>query len=196
MVPDTPGANKASSAAAGGCEIKDVATMKKEYDLGLVKVTKNTDSKQFEVYSGEDTHEIRGLGGDHQRHRAFTKELGRGSFGVVLLSCHKQSGKFVAMKKIHYHVPAALEYFMREVNNLLRIGRGHPCIVDMLDVFQDKRANLLYIAMEYYPSGDLEKYRLSQPGACLNEEDMTVVACSLFRGLGHIHTNFMVSAMV
>lgn len=80
-----------------------------------------------------------------------------------------------------------------EANNLLRIGRGHPCVVDMMDVFIDKRATLLYIAMEYYPGGDLEKYRLSRPGGFLNKEDLKIVASSLFGGLKHIHANFMVS---
>ena len=176
---------------SGDCNIKDAATMKDEYELGLVKVVRSSDSSV--VYSGEDTHEIQELGNDQQRQQVFTKALGRGSFGIVLLSCHRQSGKFVAMKKINYHVPAALNYFMREANNLLKIGRGHPCVVDMMDVFIDKRATLLYIAMEYYPGGDLEKYRLSRPGGFLNKEDLKIVASSLFGGLKHIHANFMVS---
>lgn len=80
--------------------------------------------------------------------------LGRGTFGVVKLARHRQTGRSVAIKILDKEIVQE----MRQEKNILReqtvhLLLSHPFVARLYVVFQDKRA--LYFVMEYCPGGEV-----------------------------------------
>lgn len=97
--------------------------------------------------------------------------LGRGTFGVVKLARHRQTGRSVAIKILDKEIVQE----MRQEKNILReqtvhLLMSHPFVARLYVVFQDKRA--LYFVMEYCPGGEVYSLVYDQKNES-DDEDAT-----------------------
>lgn len=101
---------------------------------------------------------------DQERYK-YVKDLGKGSFGrVVLAHDQEEDGRLVAIKLISRR--KYNQYTEREVENHLQLI--HPHIVRLYDVFLTE--HYLGLVLEYADQGDMYSFlvkhrRLSEPGA-------------------------------
>lgn len=99
--------------------------------------------------------------------------LGRGTFGVVKLARHRQTGRSVAIKILDKEIVQE----MRQEKNILReqtvhLLMSHAFVARLYVVFQDKRA--LYFVMEYCPGGEVYSLVYDQKEEeCESDDDAT-----------------------
>lgn len=82
--------------------------------------------------------------------------IGNGSFGVIRKVTRKSDGLILARKELNYGRmdERDLKQLTEEVNILEKLGNNDN-IVGYYERYVDKPNNMLYILMEYCPSGDL-----------------------------------------
>lgn len=110
------------------------------------------------------------------------REIGRGSFGIILLGIDKKTGKQMAVKKL----PAdrnseKLKEAMKEMKLLSRLNNKH--IVNF-EGYQSK-GDSFYIFMEYVSGGSIE-YQVNKFGK-LSEELTRKYSKQILKGLGYLH---------
>jgi serine/threonine protein kinase len=113
------------------------------------------------------------------------RQLGRGSFGLVYLVKHKESGQQYAMKALnkdslvrHQHI----KYAIRESSILRRAS--HPFIIRMKWSFQTPRS--LYMILEYCPNGSL--LDLLHQVTSLPEDTTQTYLAQLLLAIEHLHS--------
>nr|XP_004655746.1 cyclin-dependent kinase 3 isoform X1 [Jaculus jaculus] len=114
------------------------------------------------------------------------EKIGEGTYGVVYKAKNKETGQFVALKKIRLDldnegVPSTA---IREISLLKELE--HPNIVRLLDVVH--REKTLYLVFEFL-SQDLKKYMESTPDSALPLHLVKSYLFQLLQGVNfcHIH---------
>eukprot|EP00035_Acanthoeca_spectabilis_P036424 m.39487 g.39487 ORF g.39487 m.39487 type:complete len:191 (+) comp7969_c0_seq1:156-728(+) len=76
--------------------------------------------------------------------------LGEGTYGIVYRAKDNHSGDIVAVKRIkmHHEMGGMPVSSLREIE-LLRRARGHPNIVELLDVVVGRKLTAVFLTMEY-----------------------------------------------
>lgn len=113
------------------------------------------------------------------------RPLGRGGIGKVFLVLDKQTGDEVALKMLrtkYQRSDRALKRFEREVSATRQLD--HPCIVKILDVYQDDE--LTFYTMEYVDGKTLRRW-MKQRGK-LDFGSVVRVLSLIAHGLEHAHT--------
>src|SRR5215471_1391343 len=90
--------------------------------------------------------------------------LGQGAFGVVYEARHRQTGEYVALKRLIRVGPASLASFKREFRSVQ--GVHHPNLVDLRELFEFEGS--CFIAMERVEGIDLLDY-VRRDGASFDE---------------------------
>lgn len=117
----------------------------------------------------------------------IVKRIGEGSFGKVYLGLQKLTNRLVAIKRLEKATvkdEMTRKKILSEVN-IQKIMFGHPNIVKLLEVFENKQ--FVYFVMEYAANGDLLKH-LKQVKKC-EEEDSRGIFFQIASGLRYIHHN-------
>ncbi|XP_028577928.2 serine/threonine-protein kinase Nek3-like isoform X2 [Podarcis muralis] len=110
--------------------------------------------------------------------------LGEGSFGRVLLVCHKNKNQKYAMKEIR--LPKSVFGAEKSWNESLLLAKmKHPNIVAYLESFEDD--GHLYIVMEYCDNGDLMQKIKLQKGKLFPEDTILNWFAQICLGLKYIH---------
>jgi len=115
----------------------------------------------------------------------FSKTLGKGSFGKVILGIHILTGKKVAIKIIEKSImknASIRAKILQEVYILQNVK--HANIIRLLEVFEENEQ--LFIVMEYASNGDLLKH-LKNKGR-MNEKNAKIIFKQIVYGLGNIHS--------
>ena len=119
----------------------------------------------------------------------LTKFLGKGEFGEVYLTNHKNTNKQYATKKIpreKAESPLLHKYIMNEINILRTIN--HKNIIHLETV--RKTINNYYIIMEYCNGGDLStclrKYMLNY-GRAFSEETVQYLMRQIVEAIKYLH---------
>lgn len=115
------------------------------------------------------------------------REIGRGSFGTIILGIDKKTGKQMAVKKL----PAdrnsdGLKEAMKEMKILSRLNNKH--IVNF-EGYQSKGDNF-YLFMEYVSGGSIE-YQVTKYGK-LSEELARKYSKQILKGLVYLHSKKVV----
>ncbi|ORX99954.1 kinase-like domain-containing protein [Clohesyomyces aquaticus] len=124
-----------------------------------------------------------------KEHWRRKKRLGVGGFGTVWLEeCDdaNKSGKLRAVKEIKR--PKNLVEYDRELETLLKFShrRYSRCFVRMSGWYHDDES--IFIAMDYFPHGDLETYIRDSEGPLPEQEARDIVFQTL-EGLAFMHRN-------
>ena len=129
-------------------------------------------------------------GGFHLKGHRFVKRLAMGSISSVYLMERESSGQNVVVKVLR-QVPdvvegkSAFERFLQEYELISAIE--HPNVVHIFDLgIADDHA---YIAMEYFPRGDLRRRIQERPGpaASLDYLEQMAKALVAIHGVGVLH---------
>eukprot|EP00126_Sphaerothecum_destruens_P011303 Sdes_comp20891_c0_seq1m18015 len=110
----------------------------------------------------------------------FVEKLGQGSYGSVYKVVHKESGEFLALKKVP--VENDLEDILKEIRTLQQCES--PYIVRYYGSYS--QLHELWIVMEYCAAGslcDIMKAR-KEP---LSEEEIAVILKNVLQGLCYLH---------
>ncbi|DBA03927.1 TPA: hypothetical protein N0F65_010580 [Lagenidium giganteum] len=119
--------------------------------------------------------------------------LGRGTFGLVKLARHKDTGRSVAIKILTKDVIVE----MKQEKNILReqtvhLLLQHPFVSKLYSTFQDSQA--LYFVLEYCPGGELyslvyeeEEDALRSEFGGLHERHVAFYLACLVLGLDYLH---------
>ena len=115
------------------------------------------------------------------------KVIGKGSFGVAVLSERRSDRKKCVIKQI-----SLAKMPDKEVKRTLQeselLGRlRHPNIVALYESFVDRAARKLAIVMEYANGGDLEGYLKARRGRSLSEEGALDIFVQMCLAIKHIH---------
>lgn len=115
----------------------------------------------------------------------FLKILGRGTFGVVVLSRDKKSKKVYAMKIIPKKKLIAKNFPPDRILTEKKIlcESVHPHIVHMNYSFQD--ANSLYFVMQFLPGGSMNEHLNSR--FRFSETRVRFYGAQVLSGLYHLH---------
>lgn len=120
---------------------------------------------------------------------ALKKEIGKGSYGVVVLAKHLPTGKMVAIKKLNevfVYVQDA-KRILREIL-LLRELKNHRNVIRLYDIIvtEDvKTFNTLYLIFEYAASDIRKVYRSKY---FLTERHIQTIMYNLLCGIKYIHS--------
>ncbi len=113
------------------------------------------------------------------------KLVGVGGMGAVYLARHKQLGNEVAVKVLHEHFRADLQFCARFHAEALVVSQlDHPNLVRIIDYGQEPDG-LLYLAMDYLSGMELSEL-LSSSGT-LPLARIIDIAMQAAAGLGHAH---------
>ena len=118
-------------------------------------------------------------------------KLGEGTFGVVILSQHKNSGVKVAVKVIQKgtidKVYKKNKQHFEELEISKKIARsGCKNILELVEVFEDSVA--YYVVTKFMPTGDLYNYICQQPNQPLDEEHTKVIIRQLCQAVKSLHS--------
>ncbi|KAH7077061.1 kinase-like domain-containing protein [Paraphoma chrysanthemicola] len=153
------------------------------------------DSKLDATFHGEITRHVIEIAGHNARQRKIkqhqlwqrTESLGEGAYGTVWLEKLVEGKCTVserAVKVIKKQVHKNVDY-SRELEAIAKFS--HPkynsCFVESYGWFESERD--VYIAMEYFPLGDLQGY-LSAP---LPESEVQQICFQTLEGLEYMHSN-------
>eukprot|EP01083_Nonionella_stella_P175035 608372_1 len=87
-----------------------------------------------------------------KQHYSIGRILGKGHFSLVHLGVHRESGKECAVKIVQKSsIDAREKMSLRNEIVMMRLV-NHPCIIRMLDVFEDQQR--IYMVMTLAPYGD------------------------------------------
>lgn len=115
------------------------------------------------------------------------RELGRGSFGSVVLGKKVKTGQLMAVKKLCINDKQASADAMTEIT-LLSNMKQNPFIVNLTG-YQEKN-DIMYIFMEYVEGGSIEsqlqKYR--KDGQVM-EKLVSKYTYQILKGLSFLHQN-------
>lgn len=115
------------------------------------------------------------------------RELGRGSFGSVVLGKKVKTGQLMAVKKLMINDKQASADAMTEIT-LLSNMKQNPFIVNLIG-YQEKN-DMMYIFMEYVEGGSIEsqlqKYR--KDGQVM-EKLVSKYTYQILKGLNFLHEN-------
>ena len=119
-------------------------------------------------------------------------KLGEGTFGVVILAQHKNSGVQVAVKVIQKQtidkVYKKNKQHFEELEISEEIARSETdCmnILELVEVFEDDMA--YYVVTKFMPAGDLYNYICKQPDQPLDEEHTKVIIKQLCHAVKAFH---------
>ncbi|KAH7072779.1 kinase-like domain-containing protein [Paraphoma chrysanthemicola] len=154
-----------------------------------------SDSKLDATFHGEITRHVIEIAGHNARQRKIkqhqlwqrTESLGEGAYGTVWLEKLVEGKCAVserAVKVIRKQMHKSIDY-SRELEAIAKFS--HPkynsCFVESYGWFESERD--VYIAMEYFPLGDLQGY-LSDP---LPESEVQQICFQTLEGLEFMHSN-------
>ncbi|KAJ3022827.1 hypothetical protein HKX48_005160 [Thoreauomyces humboldtii] len=113
-----------------------------------------------------------------------TKQIGDGSFGVVLKGQHNETGELVAIKKMkqkYYNWEEAVN--LREVKSLVKLS-NHPNIVKLKEVLREN--DELHFVFEYM-EGNLYQLTKHRDGELFSEMEVKSLIFQVLLGLAHMH---------
>ncbi|KAI9001952.1 kinase-like domain-containing protein, partial [Gaertneriomyces semiglobifer] len=113
-----------------------------------------------------------------------TKEIGDGSFGVVLMGEHRDTGELVAIKKMKqkcYNWEEAIN--MREVKALVKLS-NHPNIIKLREVLREN--DELFFVFEFM-EGNMYQLTKNRNGILMEEKEVKVFIFQVLLGLAHMH---------
>jgi len=124
----------------------------------------------------------------HDHYKMAKKNLGEGSYGVVLIGKSKESGEERAVKSIQRSKIKDKSTFQAEVD--IQKQLDHPNIVKLYEVYEDPRA--VYLVMELCTGGELFDRIVEQAeagdGAAFNEKAAAVYMRQIMRAMVYIHS--------
>ncbi|KAI8907550.1 kinase-like domain-containing protein [Powellomyces hirtus] len=113
-----------------------------------------------------------------------TKQIGDGSFGIVLKGEHYETGEPVAIKKMkqkYYNWDEAVN--LREVKSLVKLS-NHPNIVKLKEVLREN--DELHFVFEYM-DGNLYQLTKQRDGNLFSEMEVKTLIFQVLLGLAHMH---------
>jgi len=122
----------------------------------------------------------------------FTKALGSGTFGEVMLAVNKETKVKRAIKKmIKENMMASMEQLDSEVAHLRSLD--HPNIVKLYEAYEDK--NYVYLVMDFCSGGDLQSAvhkRLREGVGPFMENFVRDVLKQILMAIAHVHSHGIV----
>ncbi|XP_071800220.1 scavenger receptor cysteine-rich type 1 protein M130-like isoform X2 [Asterias amurensis] len=123
-----------------------------------------------------------------------TRVLGEGRFGKVLLGGVRNGGEIsnAAIYQLQANAsPTKRQHFLDEFRTMAQIGR-HPNVVSILGACDHEEA--LYVALEYFPNGDLRSYLRkarhvdedNSQGVVLSSKKLLEFALDVAKGMQHL----------
>ena len=115
------------------------------------------------------------------------KEIGRGSYGVVVSALDSKKERHVAIKKISPMAKHTMDakHVLREIRLMRHMGR-HDNIISLEDLIIRENADELYIVMELL---DSDLHRVLQSKQPLTESHFRTFMHQLFCGVKYLHDN-------
>ncbi|KNC97863.1 CMGC/RCK/MAK protein kinase [Spizellomyces punctatus DAOM BR117] len=113
-----------------------------------------------------------------------TKQIGDGSFGVVLMAEHRENGERVAIKKMkqkYHNWEDAVN--LREVKALVKLS-NHPNIVKLKEVLRENEE--LYFVFEFM-DGNMYQLTKNRDGKLFTEQEVKMFIFQVLLGLAHMH---------
>ena len=124
--------------------------------------------------------------------------IGAGTSGAVYRAMNTWAGREVAVKLFHYEgnsADTAMQRFVREAqaaNRVRKDGRGHPNVVDALDVGRDGPTGLLFSVQEFLRGETLERYLARQPGRRVPAADAVFLLLPIIDAIACAHESGVV----
>lgn len=115
----------------------------------------------------------------------LSKEVGKGTFGVVRLAKHIPTGEKVAVKILEKGKVLDLadsERIHRELH-IIRLMR-HPSIIDLYEIIETPK--FLFIIMEFATNGELYQYIRAKK--TLKEDEASRIFAQILIGIEYIHS--------
>ncbi|KAJ9444557.1 Cytokinesis protein sepH [Diplonema papillatum] len=139
---------------------------------------------------------------------SFSKVLGEGAFGTVFLAFRKDTGNFVAVKRIRLGrlSKSDVSRVVREIR-IMKELKGHGNVVKYLNAEKkesepargngdgsprEDNAPELFIFMEYAPGGSLNDIAKSIQTVVLSEETVKCYVYQILHGLSYLHAKRIV----
>jgi serine/threonine protein kinase len=115
------------------------------------------------------------------------KALGKGAYGVVCAARHRESGSFVAVKRVSpmCATPTDGKHILREIRMMRHLGR-HENVISLKDLIVSEREDAAYIVMSLLEA-DLHKIIVSKQE--LTDAHFKHFMYQLLRGLRFTHNN-------
>ncbi|XP_016335283.1 serine/threonine-protein kinase Nek1-like [Sinocyclocheilus anshuiensis] len=115
------------------------------------------------------------------------KELGRAVSGIAFL-VKSPDGDLYVVKEIYYRDMKEMDKVIQEVEILKKLKHGY--IVNYEDSFEDEKAGLFYVMMEYCAGGDLyKKMEAQKERGIFTEEQIIDWLIQICLALQYIHEN-------
>ncbi|KAI8821858.1 kinase-like domain-containing protein, partial [Fimicolochytrium jonesii] len=114
----------------------------------------------------------------------IAKQIGDGSFGVVLKGTHVETGETVAIKKMkqkYYSWDEAVN--LREVKSLAKLS-NHVNIIKLKEVLREH--DELYFVFEFM-EGNLYQHTKNREGSLFTEAEVKSLIFQVLLGLAHMH---------
>jgi len=119
------------------------------------------------------------------------KNIGSGSFGIVMSGIDKKDNRMLAVKKIFFGDNAKSYDKIKELEEEIDIYREIPPHKNIVTYFgSDKKKDSLLIFLEYVEGGSISKV-ISNFGA-LTEDIVKMYTMQILDGLEHLHINTII----
>eukprot|EP01125_Pyxidicula_operculata_P002212 TRINITY_DN12122_c0_g1_i1.p1 TRINITY_DN12122_c0_g1~~TRINITY_DN12122_c0_g1_i1.p1 ORF type:complete len:565 (-),score=121.79 TRINITY_DN12122_c0_g1_i1:376-2070(-) len=114
-------------------------------------------------------------------------ELGRGSFGTVVMCLNRTDGWVYAVKKLVYQNQKMRDKFLQEAYALAALGQ-HPNVVRYYSSWEEPTISSIYIQTEWCKGGSLKKY-MKEFNFRFGQAELCRVLCHISKGLEFLHSN-------
>ena len=108
--------------------------------------------------------------------------IGYGTYGIIKLATHNQTGEPVAIKVTNYY-----EHTYKELTTKseMLLNLSHPNIIKFYDIFHDEASSYTFIIQEYSSGGEL--YHSLQKKFRYNQNDLSIIVYQLINGVEYLH---------
>ncbi|CAG8662607.1 10051_t:CDS:2, partial [Ambispora leptoticha] len=115
------------------------------------------------------------------------KEVGDGSFGVVLQAQHKSTGQLVAVKKMKKKISSWEKVCELREFKTLRCLPSHPNVIGLLEAFLIPQTRELYFVFEFMQV-NLYQIIKDRKGKLFSERVFQSIMFQVLQGVHHIHS--------
>jgi serine/threonine protein kinase len=109
--------------------------------------------------------------------------IGYGTYGIIKLATHNQTGESVAIKVTNYYEHTYKSLLTTKSEMLLNLS--HPNIIKFYDIFHDEASSYTFIIQEYSSGGEL--YHSLQKKFRYNQNDLSIIVYQLINGVEYLH---------
>ena len=121
---------------------------------------------------------------DHPNLSPYTikQTIGYGTYGIIKLATHNQTGEQVAIKVTNYYERTYKELATKSE---MLLNLSHPNIIKFYDIFHDEASSYTFIIQEYSSGGEL--YHSLQKKFRYNQNDLSIILYQLINGVEYLH---------